>query len=345
MKTADFDYDLPPEFIAQRPVTPRDSARLLEVATSLRDFRVTDLPELLRPGDILVVNDTKVIPARLVGRRGESRVEVTLIRCESPEVWQALARPARKLRPDDEISFDEGLSARVAAHGENGQVTLTFDRGAEALTAVLDRIGAMPLPPYIKRPNLADDRDRGDYQTMFAARAGAVASPTAGLHFTPRVTQALAERGVRTVALTLHVGAGTFLPVKTNDVANHKMHAEWGEIRAETAAAINSARSRGGQVVAVGTTSLRLLETAAAKDGDLRPFLGETELFVTPGYRFKVVDRLLTNFHLPRSTLFMLVCAFAGTARMKAAYEHAKRAGYRFYSYGDCCLLSWSTDG
>lgn len=339
MKVADFDFDLPPEFIAQRPAVPRDSARLLAVGDDLRDLTVRDLPALLDPGDLLVFNDTRVIPARLAGRRGQARIEATLIRRLAADTWNALVRPARRLREGDTVDFAGGLAARVAAKGEAGQVTLVFNRAGAELMAALEAVGAMPLPPYIKRPGLADDRDRADYQTMFARRDGAVAAPTAALHFTPRLMDALAARGVGTAFLTLHVGAGTFLPVKVDDVADHQMHAEWGEITAEAAAAVNAARAAGGRVVAVGTTSLRLLETAAGADGALSPFVGDTDLFITPGYRFRAADLMLTNFHLPRSTLFMLVCAFSGTARMKAAYAHAKAAGYRFYSYGDACLL------
>jgi len=339
VKVADFDFDLPPAFIAQRPAAPRDAARLLAVGDDLRDLAVRDLPALLDPGDLLVFNDTRVIPARLEGRRGQARIEATLIRRLADDTWNALARPARRLRVGDAVTFAGGLAARVAARGEGGQVTLAFDRAGAALMAALEAVGAMPLPPYIKRDGPADERDRADYQTLFARRDGAVAAPTAALHFTPRLMDALAERGVGAAFLTLHVGAGTFLPVKVEDVADHVMHAEWGEVTAEAAAAVNAARAAGGRVVAVGTTSLRLLETAAGADGTLRPFVGDTDLFISPGYRFKTADLMLTNFHLPKSTLFMLVCAFAGTARMKAAYAHAKAAGYRFYSYGDACLL------
>ncbi len=340
MKVVDFDFDLPSEFIAQRPAVPRDSARLLAVAGELRDFTMRDLPGLLRPGDLMVFNDTRVIPARLDGRRGQARIEATLIRQVAADTWNALARPARRLAVGDTVNFGGGMVARVEAKGEAGQVTLLFDRAGADLMAALEATGAMPLPPYIKRDGQADARDRADYQTMFARRDGAVAAPTAALHFTPALMSGLAERGVGSVFLTLHVGAGTFLPVKVDNVADHRMHAEWGEVTAETAAAINAARAAGGRIVAVGTTSLRLLETAAAPDGTLAPFTGETDIFITPGYRFRVADMMVTNFHLPRSTLFMLVCALAGTARMRAAYEHAKATGYRFYSYGDGCLLA-----
>jgi S-adenosylmethionine:tRNA ribosyltransferase-isomerase len=339
MKVSEFDFDLPPQLIADRPAVPRDSARLLEVAERVTDHIVRDLPALLRPGDLLVFNDTRVIPARLFGRRGTAAVEVTLHKCAAPARWRAFARPARKLKPGDVVSFDGGLSATVTDKGEGGEVELVFDRGGAALLAALAEVGRMPLPPYIKRPAGADDRDRADYQTIFAARDGAVAAPTAGLHFTPGLLAALDARGVARVAVTLHVGAGTFLPVKAEDTKDHVMHAESGEIDAAAAAAIERTRQAGGRIVAVGTTSLRLLESAADESGRLRPFAGDTSLFITPGYRFKAVDLLLTNFHLPRSTLFMLVAAFAGLDRMKAAYAHAKAAQYRFYSYGDCCLL------
>jgi S-adenosylmethionine:tRNA ribosyltransferase-isomerase len=339
MRVDIFDFDLPSALIAERPAVPRDSARLLEVAADLRDRIVRDLPALLRPGDLLVFNDTRVIPARLFGRRGAAGVEVTLHKCLAADRWRAFARPARKLKPGDAIVFDRGLSATVAEKGEGGEVELAFDRGGADLMAALTEVGRMPLPPYIKRAAGADERDCADYQTIFAAKDGAVAAPTAGLHFTPALLAALEAGGIARVAVTLHVGAGTFLPVKAEDTKDHVMHAELGVIDAAAAAAVAQTRAAGGRIVAVGTTSLRLLETAADESGRIRPFSGDTNLFITPGYRFKAVDLLLTNFHLPRSTLFMLVCAFAGLDRMKAAYEHAKAAGYRFYSYGDCCLL------
>ncbi len=339
MKVSDFDFDLPPALIAARPAVPRDAARLLEVADTLRDRIVRELPALLRPDDLLVLNDTRVIPARLFGRRGAAGVEVTLHKCVAADRWRAFARPARRLKRGDAIAFDDGLSAVVADKGEGGGVELVFDRGGADLMAALAEFGRMPLPPYIKRPGGSDARDRTDYQTIFAAKDGAVAAPTAGLHFTPELLEALEARGIARVAVTLHVGAGTFLPVRTDDTKDHVMHAEVGQIDSVAAAAVARTRAAGGRIVAVGTTSLRLLETAADEGGRLRPFCGDTNLFITPGYRFKAVDLLLTNFHLPRSTLFMLVCAFAGLDRMRAAYEHAKAAGYRFYSYGDCCLL------
>ena len=340
MHLSDFDFDLPPELIASRPVVPRDASRLLHVWDGrLEDRRFLDLPEFLRAGDLLVFNDTKVIPARLLGRRGLAVVEATLHRRLERDDWRAFARPARRLKPGDRIDFAPDFSAEVIAKGEGGEVELRFSCSGAALTAALERYGTMPLPPYIKRPEGADERDRTDYQTLFARVEGAVAAPTAGLHFTPRVLAGLAGRGVGTTAVTLHVGAGTFLPVRTERVEGHRMLPETGEIGAATVKAVADAHARGGRVVAVGTTSLRLLESAAAGEGLVYPFAGETELYILPGFRFQVVDLLLTNFHLPRSTLFMLVAAFVGLARIRAAYEHAKRSGYRFYSYGDCCLL------
>ena len=345
MKVSEFDFDLPPHLIADRPAVPRDSARLLEVAASLRDHTVRDLPTLLRPGDLLVFNDTRVIPARLFGRRGTAAIEVTLHKAAAAARWRAFARPARKLKPGDVLAFDAGLTATVTDKADGGEVELVFDRGGPELMAALAEVGRMPLPPYIKRPAGADDRDRQDYQTIFAAKDGAVAAPTAGLHFTPDLLAALDARNIARVAITLHVGAGTFLPVKATDTDDHVMHAEYGIVDAAAVSAIARTRAAGARIVAIGTTSLRLLETAAAATGRVQPFAGDTALFITPGYRFKAVDLLLTNFHLPRSTLFMLVSAFAGLDRMKAAYAHAKSAQYRFYSYGDCCLLHPEKEG
>ena len=344
MRTDLFDFELPRELIAQHPVSPRDAAQLLLVGERLRDCSLRDLPGLLRPGDILICNDTKVIPARLSGRRGAVKLEVTLHKQEAPGRWRAFARPAKRLRPGDRIDFapedSEGdFAAEVLARGEGGEIELAFDRGGADLFAALERHGVMPLPPYIRREAGPDPHDRADYQTVFARHEGAVAAPTAGLHFTPALLQALEARGIKRASVTLHVGAGTFLPVKTEEVEAHRMHGEHGIITAEAAAAIETARATGGRVVAVGTTVLRLLEAAAAPDGRLGAFEGDIDLFILPGYRFKVIDLLLTNFHLPRSTLFMLVCAFAGLERMQAAYAHAKTAGYRFYSYGDGCLV------
>ncbi len=338
MKVDAFDFELPRELIADRPAVPRDSSRLLEVREDgVRDWRFTELPRLVSPGDLLVFNDTRVIPARLEGRRGAAKVEVTLHNPVDDGCWDAFARPARKLRLGDQVDFGEGFVAEVAAKGEGGEVRLRFALGAEAFRSALERHGSAPLPPYIPRP--PDARDARDYQTVYARRDGAVAAPTAGLHFTPGLFDALAGRSVMTAFLTLHVGAGTFLPVKADDTRDHRLHPERGVLGAEAAEAVNAARAAGGRIVAVGTTSLRLLESAADASGRVSPFDGDTELFITPGYRFKVADALVTNFHLPRSTLFMLVCAFAGLGRMKAAYAHAMGAGYRFYSYGDGSLI------
>ena len=336
MKTADFDFDLPPDRIAEHPVKPRDAARLLDVAERLHDRVVRDLPTLLEPGDLMVVNDTRVIPARLDGRRGEVPVEITLHKREGEREWATFARPGKRLKPGDVIAISDDFSAEVLSK-DGMEVRLRFSAGGAELMAALHRHGRMPLPPYIRRE--ADAQDASDYQTVFAAREGAVAAPTAGLHFTPELLAALDARGVRRMPVTLHVGAGTFLPVKVEDVAEHRMHSEWGEVPAETAEAINATRASGGRIVSIGTTPLRILETAGLEDGTIRPFSGETDIFITPGYRFRIVDLLVTNFHLPRSTLFMLVCAFAGMERMKAAYAHAIGNGYRFFSYGDASLL------
>jgi S-adenosylmethionine:tRNA ribosyltransferase-isomerase len=354
MQLADFDFDLPEDRIALRPATPRDSAKLLVVAPgqALRDLAVADLPGELRAGDVLVLNDTKVIPARLKGmrRREDSvvAVEATLHRRLSPHAWTAFMKPGKRLSEGDRIAFGEAhdracflgeLNATVKAKGAGGEVTLGFDLSGPDLDAAIAERGAMPLPPYIAARRAEDARDRTDYQTIYAAEDGSVAAPTAGLHFTPQLFEALAAAGVATEYLTLHVGAGTFLPVKTEDVAEHRMHPEWGEVDAATAARLNAARAAGGRIVCVGTTSLRLLESATGEDGVVRPFLDETAIFITPGYRFRAADGLMTNFHLPRSTLFMLVSAFAGLETMRGAYAHAIVAGYRFYSYGDASLL------
>ena len=336
MRVDAFDFDLPREAIATRPARPRDSARLLDLITGIVHRGVTDLPALLQPGDMMVYNDTRVIPARLAGTRGEVRVELTLHRCVSGERWRAFAKPARRLRPGDTVRFADDFRATVEAR-DGPEVSLVFDRSGPALTEALQRHGAMPLPPYLRRA--ADVRDRDDYQTVFATEEGAVAAPTAGLHFTDRLLQALDVRGVEQRFVTLHVGAGTFLPVSAEDTADHPMHSESCVLAPDTASAINRCRAAGGRIVAVGTTVVRLLESAARPDGTVEAFTGEVDLFIEPGYRFKTVDLMLTNFHLPRSTLFMLVCAFAGTERMKAAYAEALAAGYRFYSYGDACLL------
>ena len=334
-----FDFELPNDRIALRPARPRDSARLLLVeGDALADRIVRELPQLLHPGDVLVFNDTKVIPAQLEGRRGEARIGATLHKREGPRSWWAFVRNAKRLRTGETVDFGEGVTAVAGERDEQGAILLHF-QGEEPVELLLERAGRMPLPPYIASKREADAEDRSDYQTMFAREEGAVAAPTAALHFTPELLAALDERGVARETLTLHVGAGTFLPVKVDDTAEHKMHAEWGRIDAATADRLNAARAKGGRLIAVGTTSLRLLESAAGDDGVIRPFEGDTAIFITPGYRFKAIDGLLTNFHLPRSTLFMLVSALMGLDVMKAAYAHAIAAGYRFYSYGDASLL------
>jgi len=338
LQTGDFDFELPSENIATEPARPRESAKLLEVGETLVDHTVADLPSLLTPGDVVVINDTRVIPARLRGTRRGAKVQVTLHKAEADGTWKVFARPARKLSTGDIIDFADGFTARVEAKGEAGEVTLSFP-GADDLFGALAKHGEMPLPPYISRPGGATTADENDYQTVYAARQGAVAAPTAGLHFTDGLMEAVRAAGAQFATVTLHVGAGTFLPVKVDRIADHRMHSEWGEIDADTAATINAARAAGGRIVSVGTTPLRLLETAATEDGKVHPFTGDTDIFITPGYRFKAVDTLMTNFHLPRSTLFMLVSAFAGLDRMRAAYQHAIQTGYRFYSYGDSSLL------
>jgi S-adenosylmethionine:tRNA ribosyltransferase-isomerase len=353
MRTDLFDFELPAERIALRPASPRDSARMLVVRSGaeLRDQTVADLPQFLQAGDQLVVNDTKVIPAQLSGRRigrdTEPKIEATLIKRLDGSRWQALVKPAKKLAQGDIVRFgNEGkvcflghLDAQVEHKGDDGEITLSFSFHGPALDQAIADLGAPPLPPYIASKRTPDERDAVDYQTMFAVNEGAVAAPTAGLHFTPALEAALRGRGIGIHRITLHVGAGTFLPVKAEDTTAHKMHSEWGTISRETADALNAARAGGGRIVAVGTTSLRLLESAAEEDGTIRSFAGETAIFITPGYRFRAVDILMTNFHLPRSTLFMLVSAFCGLATMKQAYVHAIAGGYRFYSYGDACLL------
>lgn len=334
-----FDFDLPPDRIALRPAAPRDAARLLLVGPDrLADHGVLDLPRLLRRGDLLVFNDTRVIPAQLEGKRGEARIGATLHKREGLREWRAFLRNARRVRVGERIDFPAGVSAVALDKGADGSVLLRFD-GEEPVETLLARAGTMPLPPYIAARRAADARDAEDYQTMFAREEGAVAAPTAALHFTPRLMSALGEAGIDHVTLTLHVGAGTFLPVKAQDTAEHRMHSEWGRIDAATARRLNAVRERGGRVIAVGTTALRLIETAAGEDGAIRPFEGDTAIFITPGFAFRGVDGLVTNFHLPRSTLFMLVSALMGTERMAAAYGHAIASGYRFYSYGDASLL------
>jgi S-adenosylmethionine:tRNA ribosyltransferase-isomerase len=357
MRTADFDFDLPEERIALHPADPRDSARLLVVrprdAVPLVDRVVGDLPDLLRRGDVLVVNDTRVIPAALEGVRvrgpHETPVSFNLIKRLDESRWRAFAQPARRLQAGDRIRFGaeaDGrvcllgtLNATVVAKGENGEVELGFSFHGAFLDEAIEALGQMPLPPYIASRRQAGPQDRDSYQTMFAAKEGAVAAPTAALHFTPALVERLRETGCTTECVTLHVGAGTFLPVKVEDTSEHRMHTEWGEVTPDTADRLNEARKQGRRIVAIGTTALRLLESAAEPDGTIRLFRGDTGIFITPGYRFRAVDVLMTNFHLPRSTLFMLVAAFCGLETMQAAYAHAIAAQYRFYSYGDACLL------
>ncbi|MES2710835.1 MAG: tRNA preQ1(34) S-adenosylmethionine ribosyltransferase-isomerase QueA [Pseudomonadota bacterium] len=334
----DFDFALPEALIAQRPAEPRDAARLLHVgAVGLADLHIPDLAGLLWPGDRLVVNDTRVIPARLRARRGEARIEVMLNRAEGEGRWHALVRNARRLHAGDTLVIESapGLECQVLERLEGGAAMLQFGPGLED---ALESAGEIPLPPYIARPEGPTARDRADYQAIFAARPGAVAAPTASLHFTPALLAALEARGVARTTVTLHVGAGTFLPIRDDDALAHRMHAEWGEVTAQAADEINATRAAGGRIVAIGTTALRLLESAAAQDG-IAPFQGLTDIYILPGHRFASADLLLTNFHLPRSTLLLLVSAFAGTARIRDAYAHAIAAGYRFYSYGDACLL------
>ena len=334
-----FDFDLPPERIALRPARPRDSARLLVVRGSdFADRQVLDLPQLLGPGDVLVFNDTKVIPAQLEGKRGQATIGATLHKREGPREWQAFLRNARRARVGDTIEFGENVSASVVEKSDDGSALLRF-HGDEPVELLIELAGRMPLPPYIASRREADEADRSDYQTMFAREKGAVAAPTAALHFTPGLLEALDARAIGRETLTLHVGAGTFLPVKAEDTTAHKMHAEWGRIDAATADRLNAVRASGGRLIAVGTTSLRLLESAADEDGTIRPFEGDTAIFITPGYRFRAIDGLITNFHLPRSTLFMLVSALMGLDVIKSAYKHAIDTGYRFYSYGDASLL------
>jgi S-adenosylmethionine:tRNA ribosyltransferase-isomerase len=386
LKTADFDFLLPPDRIAQHPANPRDSARLLVVGQGstggFADRQVRDLPQLLQPGDLMVVNDTKVIPAQLTGRKGEAKIEVTLIRRDAGDAreWEAFAKPGKKLKVGDVVVFGEihqshphpnpppksgegirgnepidllpppssgegwgggatALAATILAKQDSGEIALRFDCTEAEIMPALHRLGSMPLPPYIRKLRPVLTKDDADYQTIFAAREGAVAAPTAGLHFTPELLQALERRGVQQARVTLHVGAGTFLPVKVDDIAEHRMHSEWGEVSVATAEAFNRARAEGRRIIAVGTTSLRLLESALDAEGQLQPFARETDIFIHPGKTVRSADLLLTNFHLPKSTLFMLVCAFAGTERMRAAYNHAVESGYRFFSYGDACLL------
>ncbi|WP_298222184.1 tRNA preQ1(34) S-adenosylmethionine ribosyltransferase-isomerase QueA [Acidocella sp.] len=338
MQLSEFGYDLPPERIATVPSRPRDSARLLHVATdAMRDYIVRDLPTLLRPDDLLVVNDTKVIPAQLIAWRGEAKIGITLDRRLDDGTWHVLLRNSKRVRQGDNLIIDAAFSAKVVKIEAGGGAILDFQ--ADDFYAALARCGALALPPYITRPEGITEQDKSDYQTLFAAQEGAVAAPTAGLHFTPELLDALAARGVKMAKVTLHVGAGTFLPVRVERIEEHKMHAERGYITQATAQRINAAKAEGKRVIPIGTTALRLLESAATDEGVLEPFDSETNIFIYPGYRFKIADALFTNFHLPHSTLLMLVSAFAGTDRIKAAYAHAIAKGYRFYSYGDACLL------
>jgi len=354
MQLSDFDFELPDDRIALRPANPRDSARLLLVqpGEAVQDLRVSDLPALLRAGDVLVLNDTRVIPARLKGRRlregSNVGVEATLHKRLSPSRWSAFMKPGKKLAPGDRVHFGAmedracflaALDATVVEKGEGGEVILSFDLAGPDLDAAISERGAMPLPPYIAAKRGEDEQDRADYQTVYADEEGSVAAPTAGLHFTPQLLEQLTAMGVTLRFVTLHVGAGTFLPVKVENLSEHRMHAEYGEVDAETAEALNAAKAAGGRIVCVGTTSLRLVESATGEDGVVRPFAAETAIFITPGYRFRAADGLMTNFHLPKSTLFMLVSAFAGLETMRGAYAHAIADGYRFYSYGDASLL------
>jgi S-adenosylmethionine:tRNA ribosyltransferase-isomerase len=354
MRVDAFDFALPDELIALRPARPRDAARLMVVSPpdAFSHLGVRDLPDQLAPGDVLVFNDAKVVPAALEGMRhreegASARVSFNLIERLDPERWRALARPAKRLRPGDRVVFGAGrnvcalsaLEASIEERGDSGEAVLSFDLAGRALDEAIAALGSMPLPPYIASRRAADDDDRADYQTMFAAEEGAVAAPTAGLHFTPELMASLAERGVSTARVTLMVGAGTFLPVRADDTDAHRMHAERARLDAATAARLNAVRAAGGRVIAVGTTALRTLESAASRCGTLEAFDASTDIFITPGYRFRAVDLLMTNFHLPRSTLFMLVSAFSGLGTMQAAYRQAIETRYRFFSYGDACLL------
>ncbi|MEP7315663.1 MAG: tRNA preQ1(34) S-adenosylmethionine ribosyltransferase-isomerase QueA [Sphingomicrobium sp.] len=339
MRVDDFDFDLPNDRIALRPARPRDSARMLLVdGGQITDRYVLDLPDLLNPGDVLVFNDTRVIPAQLEGKRGDARIGATLHKRESLREWWAFVRNAKRLRDGEVVDFGSEVSATAVRRDDNGAILLAF-HGDEPVEVLLERAGTMPLPPYIAGKRPTDDDDRRDYQTMFAKEEGAVAAPTAALHFTDRLIAALDARGAKRETLTLHVGAGTFLPVKVEETSEHKMHSEWGRIDAATAQRLNEARERGGRLIAVGTTSLRLIESAADEHGSIHPFDGDTAIFITPGYRFRATDGLMTNFHLPKSTLFMLVSALMGLDTMQAAYAHAIAEDYRFYSYGDSSLL------
>ncbi|MEO1089077.1 MAG: tRNA preQ1(34) S-adenosylmethionine ribosyltransferase-isomerase QueA [Pseudomonadota bacterium] len=338
MRVDAFDFVLPAGAVAQHPASPRESARLLRVGARLADHRVADLPRLLDDTDLLVVNDTKVVPARLHGRRGSVAIELLLHEPQDDGRWRAFARPAKRLKAGDEVVVGDGLSAQILANLGGGEVELTLASDRPWLEA-LETHGVMPLPPYIDRPRIGDPADRLDYQTVFAAKPGAVAAPTASLHLTEALVAALHERGVGVIRLTLHVGAGTFLPIKVDDTGQHHMHSERYEMGEAAAERLNAHRRQGGRIVAAGTTTLRTLETCLASDGCFRAGQGRTDLFLQPGVAIRSIDRLLTNFHLPRSTLFMLVAAVSGLDRMRRAYQHAARSGYRFFSYGDACLL------
>lgn len=341
MRTDIFTFDMPLSLIANKPTDPRDAARLLHIKAdgTLADYRVHDLDRLLKTGDVLVFNDTKVIPARLYGRRGEAQIEATLFKQTGSSVWETLVKNARRLKIGDKIVFADDFSATVTAKKETGSVVLHFNKSGADLMCLLHRVGVMPLPPYIKRGKGGEESDKIDYQTIYAREEGSVAAPTAGLHFTNELFQRLDKKGIEKLFVTLHVGGGTFLPVKAADTKDHKMHAEFGILTQETADRINAAKKEGRRIIPVGTTSLRLLESAADENGIVHAFAGNTDIFITPGYRFKVTDVMFTNFHLSGSTLFMLVCAFAGIDRMKEAYTYAVRQGYRFFSYGDACLI------
>ncbi|HEU0117390.1 MAG TPA: tRNA preQ1(34) S-adenosylmethionine ribosyltransferase-isomerase QueA [Alphaproteobacteria bacterium] len=339
-RTDDFDFDLPQDRIAQSAIEPRDHARLLHVTQGdLTDRHIYDLPDLLRAGDVLVVNDTKVIPARIYGKRGEVSIEILLHKKEGPQSWLAFARPGKRLRVNDDVVFADNFSATVAEKFDDGQVRLHFSVTDEKLYPLLQKYGEPPLPPYIKREKGEARQDEARYQTVYASREGAVAAPTAGLHFTPELLKKLDDKGVKRATVTLHVGAGTFLPVKAERIKDHAMHAEWGEVSADAADIINQAKQQGGRIIAVGTTSLRLLESAADENGVVKPFAADTSIFIYPGCRIKTADMLLTNFHLPKSTLFMLVSAFMGLDAMRVAYKYAIDNNYRFYSFGDATLL------
>ena len=341
MKLDDFDYVLPPEAIAPRPAQPRTAARLLDMrGKDFVDRHIGDLPSFLAPQDVLIINNTRVIPARLEGRRGDARISITLHQRTSADCWRCFAKPAKKLRLGDEVVFSQALIATVSNLGADGERSLTFSKQGKDLDALIEDIGTMPLPPYIPRPQgRSSPADADDYQTVYARHKGAVAAPTAGLHFTTELLEAIRNKGVSIAEITLHVGAGTFVPVKTENPQDHKMHKEWGEIDQNAADAINAAKAKGGKAVAVGTTSLRILESCWRDRGKIEPYQAETDLFILPGFRFGVVDMLLTNFHLPKSTLLMLVSAFAGKAKIDKAYAYALRSGYRFFSYGDACLM------